>query len=115
ETAADAEERGQDRQPHRQQRAERHQEDDDGGADTDELTRELGLLGKEVAAELDLQTRLVDLLPEGADRLPALPVLLVSRVGEIELGVGDRAVLRDLVGVLWIVRTLKRIPFQRLL
>ena len=99
--AADAEQRGDDRQAHRQQRAEGDQQDDDGGDDADELAGELGLLGEDVAAELDLQAlRQVDLLPELAG--PPSPSSMYSSllaVGEVDLGVGDLAVLRDLVGV----------------
>ena len=92
--AADAEERGDDRQPHRQHRAEGDQEDDDGGGDAEELAGELLLLDEEVAAELDLQAcRQGELLPELADRFPVLDVLLVVAVGEIELRVGNLPIL----------------------
>ena len=53
---ADAEQRGHDRQAHREQRSEREQQDEDRGEDADRLARGLRLVGEHRAAELDLQT-----------------------------------------------------------
>ena len=51
----DAEDRGDQGQAHGQHRPEREQQDHHGGEEAERLTRELGLLGEDVAAELDLR------------------------------------------------------------
>jgi len=97
--AADAEERGDDREAHRQQRPEGDEEDDHRGRDADELAREVRLCREDEAAQLDLQARDIDLVTEVLDRARVVGVLLVPAVGEVDLGVGDGAVLGDLVRV----------------
>src|SRR3990172_4635493 len=103
----DAEQRGQDRQPHGEERAEGDEEDDDRGDEADDLAGELGLLREEVAAKLHLQAlrrlglyRLVQVF----DHLGIIDVLLVVAVGEVDLRVGNLAAWGDLVGVLRLVR-----------
>ncbi len=62
----DSEQRGHDRHAHRQQRAERDQQDDDGGEDPDRLARGLRLLGEHRAAEFHLQPRRIRVLGDRA-------------------------------------------------
>ena len=58
----DAEDRGHDGHAHREQRAERDQQDDDGGENPDRLARGLRLLREHRAAQLDLEPRRVCIL-----------------------------------------------------
>ena len=89
---ADAEERGDHRQAHREHRAERDEQDDDRGEEADALAAELGRLGELVALELDLSARRPR--PPRRARVPTLPSSIRSfgvAVGHLDLGVGDRA------------------------
>ena len=98
---ADAEQRGEDRQAHRQERPERDQQDDHGGDEADGLGParglELGVLNH-VPAELDRQPA-DSLLEAVAPRFEVSylrlgDVLRLDR--EVDPGVGDLAVLGDL-------------------
>ncbi len=55
ETDTDPEQRGHDREAHREHRSERDEQDDHGREDADGLALGLGLIGEHRAAELDLQ------------------------------------------------------------
>ena len=64
-TGADAEQRGADRQAHREHRAEREQQDDHRGEDPDALGDAVDRVrGEHVAAVVDLETGHVDLVAE---------------------------------------------------
>ncbi len=90
-TDADAEERDEDRQPHREQRAERDEEDHDGGEDADDLSGTgPGVLLEHAPSQRDVRT--VDVsrsgVGQGADRVERVgrdvgdaPVELHGRVG----------------------------------
>ena len=72
--------------------------------DADELARELGLLGEDVAAQLDPQPFDVDLVPQSLDHVRVVLVLFEVAVGEVQLGVGDLPALSDLALVARLVR-----------
>ena len=81
------------------------QQDDHGGEDPDGLARATDLgVGEHVAAELDGEPGHVDLLRELFDLLAGVGELLTRPVGEVDLGVRDLAVARDLAGALRRVR-----------
>ena len=89
-TRADAEQRGADRQAHRDHGAEGDQQDDhrreetDGFGDAADRVR-----GEHVAAVVDLQTGHVDRVAQLFDLLAVGLERLVGAVGEVDLGVGD--------------------------
>ena len=87
---ADAEQRGADRQPHREHRPERDQQDDHGGEQPDRLAGAADRVGGEhVAAVLDRQPLDVDLVSVGLDLLAGVEEVLRRPVGEVQLGVRD--------------------------
>ncbi len=91
---ADPDERRADRHAHRQHRAERDDQDDDGEREAERLGVR-GFEGREdLASELDAEP--LDLGEHVEDLLAHRQrVVLVDVVGELDVGVGDRAVGRD--------------------
>ena len=92
---ADAEQRVADRQPHREHRPEREDQDDDGERETEHLGRRRLERGEDLTAELDLHT--VDLRRQPLDLLADL-VGAGERdvVGQLDVRVRDLPGLRSL-------------------
>ena len=93
----DAEQRGADRQPHREHRPERDQQDDHRREDPDAFahTARRGLL-EQVTAERDVQTRYPDAVGHRLDLVAGVEERVGVAVGEVDLGVRDVAALGDL-------------------
>ena len=91
---ADAEQRDEDRQPHREHRAEREQQDHDRGEEADELGRpEAAELLEHAPAERDLDAGAGGVRRRGADVASIVTVGIFAAVPvELHGGVGDVAV-----------------------
>ena len=103
---ADAEQRDEDRQTHREQRAERDQQDHDGGEDADELGRSEAA-GTPGTCARRARSRTPAPAASSARCRMSLIVrsgIFVGRAVELHGGVGDPAVTRDLTGALGRVR-----------
>ena len=87
---AEPEQRGDDRQAHRDHRSERDEQDDDGGEEAERLALGHLELGEHVAAVLDRQPVDVDVVAELLDLVAEVDELLVLEVGDLELGERDR-------------------------
>ena len=97
EADADAEERDEDRQSHRQHRTERDEQDHDGGEDADELRRaEPAVLLEHAPTERDADTAAVGVVGEVADALDGRVGDLRRHAVELDGRVRDVAVARDL-------------------
>ncbi len=103
-TRTDSKQRGHDRQSGGEDGTERDQQHHDREEHADRLARRQLLVTEELSAELDAQAGDVDLLGFGLDLVGRVLEVLVRTIGEVDLGVGDAAVLRDLARVRGVVR-----------
>ena len=106
----EAEQGDADRQAHREHRAEREDQDDDRGEDAVDLALGHLELGEDVAAVLDGEAVDIDrLVAHVPDVLAERRRLLEREVLDVELGVGDRAVLADLTRLVVGARQVDRV------